>query len=95
MNERLTIQQGLFLCPGDITKTFQENLEVMSDHKKNVLVIPIRSDSRSELLAALFRANLSRASLFPDLDGFSFSLWTRVASLVRLQRMEEDEKAAN
>lgn len=33
LTERLTLQKGLFLCPGDVSKTMQENLEAMQPRK--------------------------------------------------------------
>lgn len=51
--------------------------------------ITIAAEARSKLLAGLHRVNLNRATLFGGLDGFAASLWTRVASLRRLQSMEE------
>ena len=39
LNERLTIQQGIFICPGDINKSFSENLKAgrkKSDLKNNL-----------------------------------------------------------
>ncbi len=89
LNERLTIQQGLFLCPGDVTQTFDANLTAMPGHVDNVKRILIGRDARRKLLAALLRANLSRATLFPGLDGFAVSLWTRVPYLKQLQSMED------
>jgi len=89
LNQRLTIQQGLFLCPGDVTVSFMDNLKAMPNYDDNVKVIPIAYGARSVLLAALHRANLNRATLFPGLDGFASSLWTRVTSLKRLQSMED------
>jgi hypothetical protein len=36
LNERLTIQQGTFLCPGDIASSFEENLAPMIGRKDHV-----------------------------------------------------------
>lgn len=89
LNQRLTIQQGLFLCPGDLTITFDANLKAMNNYNENVKKIPIVARARQELIANLHRINLNRTTLFPGLDGFATSLWTRVASLKRLQSMED------
>jgi len=88
LNQRLTIQQGLFLCPGDVTKTFDENLKSIPHHEENVKRIPIASGARTDLLMAIYRANMNRATLFPGLDGFALSLWTRAPSFQRLRDME-------
>ncbi len=89
LNQRLTIQQGLFLCPGDVTKTFDENLKSMPHHEENVMRIPIEFGARTDLLMAIYRANMNRATLFPGLDGFALSLWTRAPSFQRLRTMED------
>jgi hypothetical protein len=78
MNERLSIQQGLFLCPAQITPGFEENLQAMNlaGAKMEKLVFP--SFLREEILAELNRMNINRASLFPGLDGFAQSLAVNV-----------------
>jgi hypothetical protein len=80
MNERLTIQQGLFLCPGDLRAGFESNLLAFqmpdfADHVQK-LVIPI--DLREKILAMLNKMNINRASLFPGIDGFAQSLISNV-----------------
>lgn len=90
LNQRQTIQQGIFLCPCNVAKTFKENLEAMNNHSENVKKIPINNKARAELLNGLLSANLSSATLFPGLDGFAASLWTRVASLKHWQKMEDN-----
>lgn len=80
LNQRLVIQQGVFLCPGDPSKTFVENLEGNlsepgSEDKIRRYFIPY--NAREEILRNLFRMNINRAGLFPGLDGFakSLNLW--------------------
>src|SRR5262249_6908531 len=58
LNQRLTIQQGLFLCPGDVTKTFAENLKSIPGYKDHVKQISIASGNREDLLMAIHRANM-------------------------------------
>lgn len=75
-NERLTAQQGLFLCPGDISKSFMENLisDQANSHEKNILRIPIMASIKPKAIQELRRMNISLATLFPDLGGFAESL---------------------
>jgi hypothetical protein len=80
MNERLTIQQGLFLCPGNPRTSFESNLlafpnNEITDHVHK-MVIP--NHLREDILARLNRMNINRASLFPGIDGFAQSLITNV-----------------
>jgi hypothetical protein len=73
LNDRLRRQLGAFLVPGDVTCSFARNLEALPDHDRaeNVyrlkLVAPIKNDA----LRQLFLMNVTRASLFPGLDGYA------------------------
>ena len=80
MNERLTIQQGLFLCPGDLRKSFESNLQAFpkGDFANHVHKIVIPNRLREEILGTLNKMNINRASLFPGIDGFAQSLITNV-----------------
>jgi len=89
LNERLTIQKGLFLIPRDVTKSFKGNLRDLPGYqnKENFEKIVIPSNLRKEILRHLHQMNMSRATLFPDLDGFAKSLevTTTIWSLVSLR----------
>lgn len=83
LNERLVIQQGCFLCPGDTTKPFEDNLAALqtsSDAENNLIMLRIDSpvDVKKELLRNLHRMNMNRATLFPGLDGFAQALRTHM-----------------
>lgn len=76
LNERLRIQKGTFLAPGDITIGFEENLTAMRGHNDpaNVIQIVIPAQCRRDALKHLYYMNVSRASLFPGLEGYARSL---------------------
>lgn len=76
LNERLRIQQGAFLIPGDVSKPFTANLEALPNHhlRENVLKIVIPIDEKRTAIKNLFQMGISRTSLFPGLDGFAESL---------------------
>jgi hypothetical protein len=76
LHERLRTQMGLFMAPGRIDQSFEENLRALVDHGKaqNVLKLVIPSGLRDEGLRQLFDMGLSRRSLFPGLDGYAQSL---------------------
>jgi hypothetical protein len=78
LNERLTIQQGLFLCPGNAGQSFLENLHAMdgwtSEEHVYKLRLVLTDAERVEFARMLKRMNLSSAALFPGLDGFARSL---------------------
>lgn len=77
LNERLTIQQGVFLCPRQLRLSFVENLSVMCPTANSMKAFVIDHQSRVELLRELDRMNMSSATLFPGLQGFAESLWTK------------------
>jgi hypothetical protein len=83
LNERLVIQQGIFLCPGDVSLTFEENLAaVLPSPPHNALLQFVIGDSidlRTKILWQLQHMNMNSATLFPGLDGFARSLATLVA----------------
>jgi FRG domain len=78
LNERLTIQRGLFLAPGDVTESFGMNLSSLksggdSGSGLTRYVVP-RSLSR-DVAQSLYDMNVTETTLFPGLDGFARSLW--------------------
>ncbi len=84
LNQRLSTQQGLFLCPGSISKSFEDNILALPNSQKNIYKICIPLRIREELILRLHRMNINAESLFPGLDGFARSLWTRLPILSRI-----------
>lgn len=76
LNERLAIQKGTFMCPGDVTSSFEENLRFLPgwDKKQNFVKIIIPRRFKRDILDILDGMNISLATLFPGLDGFAKSL---------------------
>lgn len=92
LNERLTIQQGVLLCSGDVNKTWGENLKGMmleencveSKDIKTVLrgfIIENKTSVIKDFLKRLYDMNITQATLFPDIGGFAESLKTKIAAL--------------
>lgn len=85
LNPRLTVQQGTFLFPGDIDKSFEYNLKQTigtSNKLEKVtgrVLIDVNVEQRNKILRELKDRNIHQAALFPDLDGFAESLWTKLA----------------
>lgn len=82
---RLSSQKGLFLGPGDIRVSFEENLKALEaisggNGGSAIYKLRIRRSLRNEVFQRLFEMNISRETLFPDLDGLAQSLRTRLAS---------------
>jgi FRG domain-containing protein len=82
LNQRLIVQQGGFLCPGDVRTDFDTNLKGLADwwSKNNVLkvVIHVSAPLRRKAMDELRLMGVSRASLFPGLDGFAQSFPQRL-----------------
>lgn len=81
LNIRISSQQGLFLCPGEINVSFMDNLRALGEKDlPNVLykfVFP--NYMRSEILQDLFNMNIGPQTLFPGLDGFAKSIKLKMA----------------
>lgn len=73
MNERLRAQQGAFLIPGDVAVSFADNLEALDGSEKpsHVYRLRIPSKIKRQAMRDLFHMNVTRASLFPGLDGYA------------------------
>jgi hypothetical protein len=85
LNRRLTVQQGLFLLVGDITRPFLENLiaayggvQRLTESLYRIELRPCTKE-RNEILKRLKDMNITNESLFPDLDGFAQSLMQSLA----------------
>jgi len=76
LNPRLAIQQGLFLCLGALTKTFEENLAALATPDNGVPIHKwiIPKAIHPQVLSELSYMNIGRHSLFPGIDGFAQSL---------------------
>jgi hypothetical protein len=95
MNERLTNQQGLFLCTNALAYPFETSLKYMlwkADHydrykicKNRIAKLVIHPDARPKVIRELFRMNISWATLMPGLGGFAQSLGTNLWSAELLE----------
>ena len=78
MNERLTAQQGAFLCPANIEESLEDNIKAMGDwySEANIRKLCLQLDATvaAEFASKLKHMNISFAALFPGLDGFARSI---------------------
>lgn len=79
LNERLAVQQGVFLVPLDLSATFMDNLQAVADPAEIreyviKMEIPIARKIQYQMLVSLERLNVNRLSLFPGIDGFAQSM---------------------
>ena len=79
-NPRLLAQQGLFLCPSVAEAGFDKNLESYRDDTQDmadhVFKIIVEARIRTELPSELRLMNISRATLFPELEGYCALAWS-------------------
>lgn len=86
LDERIAVQQGLFLAPLDMTRTFEASLNAMQgsgDGRGNVRGIRIRWNKAflTKTITELQRMNINRRSLYPGLDGLATGLHNWIATL--------------
>jgi FRG domain-containing protein len=78
LNQRLVLQRGIFLCPGNISLGFEQNIEAMdgwdSDQHLVKLVLDLDKARSAEFANNLKQMNMTSAVLFPGFDGFARSL---------------------
>lgn len=84
LDERLAVQQGVFVVPGDVTRPFAANLEALNDCKDgHEHLVKFEITASAELLKAAFqelrRMNVGNTSLFPGLAGFARDFRRRAA----------------
>ena len=93
LNTRIVIQQGIFLCPGDVSSPLEDNLKELNkwNDSKHILKIffDFTKSERKSVLKELHRMNITRASLFPGLEGYSQSM----KQLIPLFKHMSDKKA--
>ena len=84
LNERVVAQQAVFLCPGNVEESFDDNLANMNPPPHKIICIRIGPQTREEFIKELERMNISRAVLFPGLEGFATSLKLWMCNYERL-----------
>lgn len=84
MNDRLSAQQGAFVIPLDVTKSFMENLLAVGtrerrDQNLRIYTVQVSADLLRECFKELHRMNISRATLYPGLEGLASNLANAIA----------------
>ena len=79
MNERLIMQQGVFVIPTKPSFAFEENLFKGTEPRqqaKNIVKLELICDNAfiNDAIRYLNRVNINRATLFPGIDGFAVYL---------------------
>jgi hypothetical protein len=88
LHERLIIQQGTYLCPGNVGVSFVRNVMAMPGWEKDTNVVKLRlrlSKAELQILQRrLARMNATSVELFPGLDG--------IVRLVRERLQKDDDR---
>jgi hypothetical protein len=69
----MSVQQGTFLWPGRVDRTIDEIVDGLSELTAGIRQIIIPLSERGRAHDQLRLMNITRASLFPGLDGFASS----------------------
>ena len=95
IHKRLHLQQGVFLCPGNVELSFMENLLCPYGNQKTDKIRKVTCNLEPLDLQRgfelLMRMNLTRESLFPGLDGFAKSMQYQVWFYKKLAKWRNDE----
>lgn len=95
LHDRITVQQGIFLCPTDTSRSFMDNFDPVYDQPMKDLVkrFILPRDTLKEAVAELLKMNISRQSLFPGIGGLAESLSIRLpyfSDLAQFHRNQRD-----
>ena len=76
INERIRVQKGVFIAPGDVRHDFMDNFAELPGHEEvsNVVKLRLPASERPEAMESLHYMNISRTTLFPGIDGYAQSL---------------------
>lgn len=74
MDRRLVAQSGTLVVPGMVDKPLDDILHHYADSGTLLKKIVLPKGMREEAMKALYRMNITNATLFPDLDGLARSI---------------------
>ncbi len=75
-NRRMHLQKGIFLCPGNIDNTFEQNLvDVPEIDMDKIFKIKLKNEEKKLILKDFERMNISYETLYGDLEGVALSLY--------------------
>ncbi|MGE4240481.1 FRG domain-containing protein [Ramlibacter sp.] len=88
MDSRLIAQSGLFVIPGVLDKPLDEILDAYGGSDALLVKFVLPLSMRDEAMRALYRMNVTYATLFPDLDGLARSVSYELEAI--WERLVED-----
>lgn len=82
VNQRYYLQQSVFICQCNPYEKLINQLDFLGELKHDTIMkISIPSSERKVAIRDLIKMNVTRASLFPGLDGFAKSLFLKFGNL--------------
>lgn len=88
MDRRLAAQSGLFVVPGVLDQSLDQILSGYGDTQALLQQFVLSPQMRAEAMHALYRMNVTYATLFPDLDGLARSVRYELEAI--WERLVED-----
>lgn len=92
MDSRLVAQSGLFVVPGVLDKPLDAILDGYGGSEDLLTQFVLPASMREEAMRALYRMNVTYATLFPDLDGLARSVSYELEAI--WERLVEDYERA-
>lgn len=92
MDSRLVAQSGLFVLPGVLDKPLDAILDGYGGSEDLLTQFVLPASMREEAMRALYRMNVTYATLFPDLDGLARSVSYELEAI--WERLVEDYERA-
>ncbi len=84
-NQRYHLQQSIFVCQGNPYVTLLEQVGFLGDIIERIIMkVTIPVTERKKAMRDLEKMNITRASLFPGLDGFAKSLFLKYSNLLTM-----------
>lgn len=71
MDRRLVAQSGLFVMPGQLDQSLETILQGYESNAPLLIKYVLPHEVRAQAMEALYRMNVTYASLFPDLEGLA------------------------
>jgi hypothetical protein len=93
MDSRLVAQSGLFVVPGVLDQPLDRILDGYGGSEPLLTQFILPLSMRDEAMRALYRMNVTYATLFPDLDGLALSVSYELEAI--WERLVEDYERAH
>lgn len=92
LHDRIIVQQGIFLCATDLSRSFMENFESVPNSKDKTLIkrFILPSEVLKNAMAELHKMNITRESLFPGIAGLAESIAYRLPYFSSLADYRKD-----